>query len=99
MDFLQKICNEEGSSLQGLSYIGGPVHLCEHDHSEVVPCVSFPEDGDLVHSWTCDDCKESYDVEKLLDPKYKPTDGCLVPCKCESATEAPLLHWRTSLPL
>jgi hypothetical protein len=78
MDFLQKICNEEGSSLQGLSYIGGPVHLCEHDHSEVVPCVSFPEDGDLVHSWTCDDCKESYDVEKLLDPKYKPTDGCLV---------------------
>lgn len=64
--YLKKICNEAGSSLQGLKYVGGPVHKCEV--SIVVPCVSYPESEDLC-AVKCPICLESYDVENMLYPK------------------------------
>ena len=71
MDYLQKICNENGSSLQGLKYIGGPVHICEEgdNQPEVVPCVSFPDDEEAAHSWKCTGCLKLFDIEELLNPK------------------------------
>lgn len=67
MDYLQKICNDKGSSLQGLTYIGGPVHSCEE--RIVVPYVSYPDDENISDSWTCDICLKKCNIDKLLDPK------------------------------
>ena len=71
MDYLQKICNEKGSSLQGLKYIGGPVHICEENDNqpEVVPCVSFPDEEKVEDLWECPNCLKPMDVEKLLNPE------------------------------
>ena len=68
-DYLSKICNENGSSLQGLEYTGGPVHICEDDHcAVVVPCVSFPG-NERRHDWECGKCLTSCNIDKLLDFK------------------------------
>ena len=76
MDYLQKICNENGSSLQGLKYIGGPVHQCSDDKCEyVVPCASFPDEKEVGDRWKCRKCLESYDIENMLNPEV-----CFINC-------------------
>ena len=71
MDYLQKICNENGSSLKGLNYIGGPVHVCEENDNqpETVPCVSFPNEKDVEDEWKCPECQKLFNIEQLLNPK------------------------------
>ena len=73
--YLQAICNEKGSSLQGLKYDGGPEHECvgTGEHA-IVPYVKFPEEKRKPDSWSwkCNDCLHSFqteDVDLLLDPK------------------------------
>ena len=59
MKYLRAICNENGSSLQGLEYVGGPEHECKESESgSVVEFVSFPEKENL--NWQCDYCLESF---------------------------------------
>ena len=74
MDYLQAICNEKGSSLQGLTYDGGPEHMCEEEGGPViVPYVKFPEEKKQPEdwSWNCK-CLESFKsrcVDLLLYPE------------------------------
>ena len=75
MDYLQEICNEKGSSLQGLTYDGGPEHMCKvKEGSVIVPYVKFPEEKNQPkdRSGKCEFCRNSFksgDVDLLLDPK------------------------------
>jgi ankyrin repeat protein/GTPase SAR1 family protein len=77
VDYLRAICNEKGSSLQGLTYDGGPEHMCEDEGGPVVvPYVKFPKEKNQPEdwSWKCILCLDSFksgDVDLLLDPKFK----------------------------
>ena len=72
--FLVKICDEKGSSLQGVKYVGGPEHKCTQSEGTgapvvVVPYVTYPEEMPLPFAWQCDDCLITYDdINVLLDP-------------------------------
>ena len=75
VECMRAICNEKGSSLQGLEYDGGPEHDCEcKEESVIIPYVKFPEDKSTqeVQNWKCDDCLKEFcsgDINLLLDPK------------------------------
>ena len=45
--------------------------MCDEgdNQPEVVPCVSFPDDNEVAHSWKCTGCLKPFDIEKLLNPK------------------------------
>ena len=66
-EYLLKICNEAGSSLQGLKYEGGPKHMCEMTHLPVMlPYVHFPEVEKTEHL-KCIECLKPYhDIDLIL---------------------------------
>ena len=72
-EFLVKICNEKGSSLQGLKYVGGPEHMCTENDDDpvVVPYVRFPQE-EMPLPWECKDCLNLYDdIDALLEPMVR----------------------------
>ena len=71
---MREICNEQGSSLEGLQYSGGPVHVCNSIESGrvVVPYVSYP--NERKEDWSCEDCLHSFNthaINLLLDQKVR----------------------------
>ena len=75
MNYLSKICNDEGSSLQGLHYEGGPEHDCTGKKS-TVPYVAFPEEAKCL-PWKCEDCLELCDDINVLLEMNKTIEGII----------------------
>lgn len=74
MQYLYKICNESGSSLQGLKYIGGPDFTCSCKWSGILPYVSYPnpDKSEAVSDKVpCEECLKGHSVNLALDPTVK----------------------------
>ena len=74
MEYLCKICNESGSSLQGLKYIGGPDFTCSCDWNGVLPYVSYPnpDKSEAVSDEVrCEECLKGHSINLVLDPMVK----------------------------